>query len=105
MVQLALDSLAEMFGTGVRRHLSASATTAWGTDPRIRGGYTVCRPGHADARLRLTQPVEERIFLAGEACAPEAFGTVGGAHASGVAAARRAVAVAGGQAPSGAPAG
>jgi monoamine oxidase len=90
MTALALDQLGAMFGSAVRRHLRASATTAWGRDPWIRGGYSVCRPGHAAARERLLAAVDERIWLAGEACSLSAFGTVGGAHASGTAAARQA---------------
>jgi monoamine oxidase len=89
MAELALDQLAEMFGSAVRRHVTATASTAWGADPWIGGGYSVCRPGRADARLRLSQPVHDRVLLAGEACPLDTFGTVNGAHDSGVAAARR----------------
>ena len=92
MTAFACDQLVSMFGGDVRRALRASATTAWGRDPWIRGGYSVCRPGHAHHRERLLQPVEARIWLAGEACSLSAFGTVGGAHDSGVAAARHAIA-------------
>jgi monoamine oxidase len=92
MTAFACDQLVSMFGGEVRRALRASATTAWGRDPWIRGGYSVCRPGHAHHRERLLQPVEARIWLAGEACSLSAFGTVGGAHDSGVAAARHAIA-------------
>ena len=92
MTAFARDQLTAMFGGKVQRHLRASATTAWGRDPWIRGGYSVCRPGRAHDRERLLQPVEDRIWLAGEACSLSAFGTVGGAHDSGVAAGRRAIA-------------
>jgi monoamine oxidase len=92
MTAFARDQLVSMFGGDVRRALCASATTAWGRDPWIRGGYSVCRPGRAHDRERLLQPVEPRIWLAGEACLLSAFGTVGGAHDSGVAAARQAIA-------------
>ncbi len=90
MTAHALDQLADMFGADIRRRLSASATTAWGLDPWIQGGYSVCRPGRAADRQRLLQPVEDRIWLAGEACSLSAFGTVGGAYASGTQAARQA---------------
>jgi monoamine oxidase len=89
MVELALEQLTQMFGAAVRRHVTATASTAWCGDPWIRGGYSVCRPGHADARPRLSQPVHDRVLLAGEACAPARFGTVNGAHDSGADAARR----------------
>jgi monoamine oxidase len=99
MTAFARDQLAAMFGGDVRRHLRASAATAWGCDPWIQGGYSVCRPGRAGDRERLLQPVEERIWLAGEACSLGAFGTVGGAHDSGVAAARQAAAARCGRRP------
>ncbi|MBK1669328.1 hypothetical protein CKO28_14920 [Rhodovibrio sodomensis] len=92
MIAFARAQLSEMFGADVHRYLRASATTAWGRDPWIGGGYSVCRPGRAGDRARLLRPVEARIWLAGEACSLTAFGTVGGAHDSGVAAARHAAA-------------
>lgn len=85
--QLALDILAEMYGSAVRRHVTAAASTAWSGDPWIRGGYSVCRPGRAAARPRLAQPVDETLLLAGEACSLAAYGTANGAYESGVAAA------------------
>ncbi|MFP3345085.1 FAD-dependent oxidoreductase, partial [Halomonas sp. SIMBA_159] len=45
MTAFALDQLVSMFGSDVRRRASASASTAWGRDPWIQGGYSVCRPG------------------------------------------------------------
>ncbi len=92
MTAFACDQLVSMFGGAVRRAVRATAATAWGRDPWIQGGYSVCRPGHAHDRERLLQAVEARIWLAGEACSLSAFGTVGGAYDSGVAAARRAIA-------------
>jgi monoamine oxidase len=44
-------------------------------------------PGHADARVTLAAPVDERIFFAGEACTVHDFSTAHGAYRSGVAAA------------------
>ncbi len=83
----AIDELAALFGSGLRRELRPIAESGWGRDPHIRGAYSHARPGHADARARLRQPVEDRIFFAGEACSPHAFSTAHGAYESGVTAA------------------
>jgi monoamine oxidase len=40
----------------------------------------------------LAEPVADRVFFAGEACTPTAYGAIHGAWASGVDAARRIVA-------------
>ena len=52
--------------------------------------------GNADKRLVLAQPHHERVFFAGEATDPVWATRVGGAYASGVRAAREALAVLGG---------
>ena len=63
-------------------------------DPLSLGCYSHARPGHAEARARLAQPVAERIYFAGEATAagPDgSFGaamTAGGAFLAGLAAAQ-----------------
>ncbi|SDF93340.1 monoamine oxidase [Limimonas halophila] len=88
MRERALTSLRSMFGPRVDRHLVDWDTTAWGEDPHIRGGYSIALPGQAHLRERLNQPLDERVWLAGEACALDAFGTVHGAHAAGLRAAR-----------------
>lgn len=61
----------------------------WVDDPYSRGGYSVVPPGQIGARAMLAQPVDNRLFWAGEATAKNAWGaTVHGAYASGQRAAR-----------------
>lgn len=56
----------------------------WIDDPFALGGYSVAPPGAAEARATLAQPVEGRLFWAGEATAPNAWSsTVHGAYESG----------------------
>ena len=87
MAEAATAALAEVFGNAVRRHLRAVATTAWSSDPYIRGGYSWALAGHAHLRPLLAEPLGERLFFAGEACSLRAYGTVHGAAESGIAAA------------------
>ncbi len=100
MADFALERLVAVLGSGIRRHLKGVASTAWCGDPDIRGGYSCALPGQAHLRPVLSEPVAERIFFAGEACALDAYGTVHGAAKSGAAAAETACKVlAGGRGP------
>ena len=88
-IALVLDALAEAFGQSIRRHVRAATATSWCADPHVLGGYSCTLPGKAHLRPLLAEPLRDRLFFAGEACSLDAYGTVHGAHASGVAAARR----------------
>ncbi len=58
--------------------------SGWGTDPLFRGAYAYARPGHADARRMLGEPLGDgRLVFAGEATHPTLAGTVGGAWETG----------------------
>jgi len=60
----------------------------WQADPYARGGYSYLKVGGAGAREMLQRSLEETLYFAGEATHVEEAGTVGGALASGVRAAR-----------------
>ncbi len=78
-----LDRIAAVFGESVRRHFVRSIVSAWETDPWALGAYASVRPGHFGAREKLTEPIENRLFFAGEAVAMPIAATCGGAHRSG----------------------
>ncbi|HEX5454229.1 MAG TPA: FAD-dependent oxidoreductase [Stellaceae bacterium] len=92
MAAFAADELAGLFGSGIRRRLRPLAASAWRADPFARGSYSYALPGHADDRARLAQPVEGRLFFAGEATSPHFFSTAHGAFQTGTAAAEAALA-------------
>lgn len=94
-VAFAVSALAEIYGDTLRGLIARSHATRWGRDPFARGAWSVAQPGHADKRVVLAQPHHERVFFAGEATDPVWAGRVGGAYASGVRAAREALAVLG----------
>lgn len=89
----ALDMLEAAFGRPLRQSLLAWDATDWWHDPRFGGSYSSALPGRADARAALAEPLGDRLLFAGEACSIPAFGTVHGAHASGIAAAEAAAAL------------
>jgi monoamine oxidase len=60
----------------------------WQADPHARGGYSYVRVGGTGAREALAEPLEETLYFAGEATDTEQSGTVGGALASGLRAAK-----------------
>jgi monoamine oxidase len=84
-----LDRVAAVFGEGVRRHFVRSIVSAWDTDPWVLGAYAPVKPGHFGARDRLAEPVDDRLFFAGEAVAMPLVATCGGAYGSGIAAVGR----------------
>ena len=92
-IDFALGQLRSVFGDRVDR-LFAGGThvvTHWDADPYIRGAYSFVRPGDADARVALAQPLADgHLLFAGEACHNGMAGTLAGAWISGQDAARAA---------------
>ena len=60
----------------------------WKADPFARGGYSYVKVGGTGAREELAAPLDDTLFFAGEATDTEQSGTVGGALASGIRAAK-----------------
>jgi monoamine oxidase len=83
----AIDELAALLGSDVRRHLRLLAGSAWARTDYVGGSYSHALPGQHGARAVLRQPVDDRLFFAGEACSEHDFSTAHGALATGVAAA------------------
>ena len=89
MNDFALSQLIGVFGANIQKSLIGIQSTGWFVDPHIGGGYSSARPGCADARFTLSEPIAERLYFAGEAHTIDAYGTVHGAYRSGVDTARR----------------
>ncbi|HEX9699361.1 MAG TPA: NAD(P)/FAD-dependent oxidoreductase [Acidobacteriota bacterium] len=90
--ELAVTSLAASLGLPRRRlaaRLVAAWTHDWRTDPYVRGAYSYVRVGGVGSSRRLARPVAGTLFFAGEATDEERLGTVEGAIASGLRAARQ----------------
>jgi len=94
LVQRALESVERMFSLqGLEAELMAAYVHDWQSDSYARGAYSYVTVGGAGARKSLAAPLRRTLFFAGEATdtGGEA-GTVAGALASGVRAAREALA-------------
>jgi monoamine oxidase len=87
----AIDQLATLFGSDIRRHLRPLVASNWSRMTYIGGAYSHALPGHAAARQKLARPFEQRVFFAGEATHACDFSTAHGAYHSGVRAAEEAL--------------
>jgi monoamine oxidase len=83
----AVTALAGLFGKEVRSGFLRAASTRWGLDPYARGAWA---DGPVAPRRVLATPHYERVFFAGEAT--DGAGGVLGAAASGLRAAKEAIA-------------
>ena len=82
----ALESVRSVFGKV--EEPAAFLVHDWQADPFARGGYSYVKVGGTGAREELAAPLEDTLYFAGEATDVEQSGTVGGALASGLRAAR-----------------
>ena len=85
--RFAIDELAALVGNDVRSKLRPLAASQWCRTDWIGGSYSHALPGHAGARSVLAQPIDDRLFFAGEATHATDFSTAHGAWQSGIRAA------------------
>jgi monoamine oxidase len=91
MTDRALDAMARAFGVPrqtIDAALVGTWTHDWQRDPFSRGAYSYAGVGGSGAHAALAKPVQSTLFFAGEATSGDETGTVSGAIASGVRAAR-----------------
>jgi monoamine oxidase len=90
--EFATNELTRLFGKGFARRIRPMELHLWGRDPFSGGSYSYALPGKADCRAQLAEPVDDRLFFAGEACSLHDFSTAHGAYRTGIRAAEQAVA-------------
>jgi monoamine oxidase len=88
----AVSELVGLFGNDFAHRLKPIQVHRWGHDPFALGSYSFALPGFADCRQTLAQPVDDRLFFAGEACSAHDFSTAHGGFLTGVAAADQVIA-------------
>jgi monoamine oxidase len=88
----AVSELVGLVGSQFAPRLKQLRIHRWGRDPLSRGSYSYAVPGSADCRRMLAEPVDDRLFFAGEACSEHDFSTAHGAFKTGVEAAERVIA-------------
>jgi monoamine oxidase len=88
----AVSELVGLFGSAFAGRVKPIGLHRWGHDPLSLGSYSYARPGFADCRLALAEPVDGRLFFAGEACSVHDFSTAHGGWQTGVHAAEQVIA-------------
>ena len=88
----AVAELTGLLGSDFRRRVKPIQIHRWGRDPFSLGSYSYALPGFADCRQALAEPVDDRLFFAGEACSVDDFSTAHGAWQTGVTAANQVLA-------------
>lgn len=84
MLDYGRETLAKLFGAEILKDVRRAKATSWTTNACIGGAYSVLVPGGGEAREALAQPIEDKLFFAGEATSPDAFQTAHGAWQSGL---------------------
>lgn len=76
-------ALRQMYGPRVDSELLRTRLTHWGSNPYSLGSYSAARPGGSRMHAVMAQPVGDRLFFAGEACARPIYnGSLAGAYES-----------------------
>lgn len=83
MARRARTVLLEHFGAAALRRIRILHVTDWTSDPWSRCAWAVLPPGCADSRALVSDPVDGRLWFAGEANSHAMWGTVGGAWQEG----------------------
>lgn len=79
----AISEIADALGSSWKARLRPLCASFWASDPLALGSYSHALPGEWARRAQLSQPVEDRIFFAGEATSLHHFSTAHGAWESG----------------------
>jgi len=88
----AVAELVGVLGSDFATRVKPIRIHSWGGDPFALGSYSFALPGFADCRRTLAEPVDDRLFFAGEACSRHDFSTAHGGYFTGVAAADQVIA-------------
>jgi monoamine oxidase len=83
MIDFALTWLEGLYGTDFRAQVKRSHATRWNHEPWVLGATSTATPGAQPMRKVLMEPLNNRVFFAGEAAHETLWGTVGGAWESG----------------------
>ncbi len=82
-IDLALETFAGLVGSKARQHFIKGHMSDWHANPHTLGAYAAARPGRFAARDILKEPLDQRVFFAGEAVAVPLAALCSGAHLSG----------------------
>lgn len=87
--EYCLEGLRKIFGNDIQKSILRTSETAWRSNANTLGSYSFARPGASAGRELLAEPLEDRLFFAGEATMKHSYSTVHGAFLSGQSAAEK----------------
>jgi monoamine oxidase len=83
MVDFAVEWIGGLFGSDLKKAVKRTHATRWSENPYVRGAFAGASPGKQGARKILMEPLQGKIYFAGEAVHETNWGSVGGAWESG----------------------
>lgn len=83
VVEFAREVVAGTLGPDALPHITRSAHHSWLNDPWALGAWSNAEPGHVSARVQLQQPIDQKVFFAGEAVSLQGNASMGGAFLTG----------------------
>jgi monoamine oxidase len=83
MVDFALKWLGDLYGSDFNKLVKRASATRWYNEPWVLGSFSCAAVGGQPSRRILMEPLNGRLWFAGEAVHETLWGTVGGAWASG----------------------
>lgn len=83
----AHEFVTDTFGAEAAAAIDRTISSAWGKDPLAMGSYSAARVGKVGARATLAEPIDNRLYFAGEAISTNAHSSLHGAYLTGQSAA------------------
>jgi monoamine oxidase len=71
------------FGSAAAATIARTISHPWGSDPLTLGSYSAAKVGKVGARATLAEPIDDRLYFAGEAISMEAHSSLHGAFLTG----------------------
>jgi monoamine oxidase len=85
----AREFLTDTYGSDAEAAMERTVIHPWGSDPLTRGSYSAAKVGKVSARATLAEPIDDRLYFAGEAISTNAHSSLHGAFLTGQQAASR----------------
>lgn len=82
-IDFALGEVVKMVGSDARKWFIKGHMSDWAENPNTLGAYAAAKPGYANMRDVLAEPIGGRVFFAGEAVGGSHMQLVSGAYMSG----------------------
>ena len=83
MIDFAVEWLVGLYGSDLKKAVKRTYATRWSDNPFVRGAFATASPGKQAARKTLMEPLQGKLYFAGEAINETNWGSVGGAWESG----------------------